>query len=101
MITLSVRMNYRRIVLCGIDMGNQVYFFQDPSHFPQHAHLEFVPRNRQHFTAIGLTWMVPMQVVVATLMREVLDPGGIELYLENSNSVLANLVPTIPDIAFA
>lgn len=93
MITLGARMNYRRIVLCGVDMGKQVYFFQDPTHFPLQAHLEFVPRNRPHQTAVGGTWMVSMQEVVAILMQEVLEPAGIELYLESSSSALAGLVP--------
>ena len=100
MIALGVRMQYRRIVLCGIDMGMQHYFFQDPKLFPHTSKYEFVPRFETHHTAVGRAWMVPMQDVVATLMKEVLKPAGIELYLENPNSALWPMVPTIPPDAF-
>jgi len=100
-ISVGVRMGYRRIVLCGIDMGKQEYFFQDRELFPRTASLEFGPKEHRHYTAEGQQWMVPMQVVVSVLMREVLEPAGVELYLENSASALAPLVPVVPTAIFA
>ena len=100
MITFGVKLGYKRMVLCGIDMGMQNYYFQDPSIYPPDiTNYEPVPPSLIHHTARPRDWMVPMQEVVPVLMDEVLKKKKIELYLENSNSALAHCVPILPATA--
>ncbi len=96
MMSLAVRMKYRRIVLCGIDLGKQDYFYHDRDRYPAYAHWEFSPRTDPHLTTRRLPWMVPAQQVVYIFKQVVLDPAGIELFVENPSSTLYPTVPRTP-----
>lgn len=96
MLSLAVRMGYRRIVLCGIDLGRQEYFYQDRELYPDSAHWEFAPRKDIHLTTRRLPWMVPAQQVIYTFKRVVLDPAGIDLFVESRSSTLYPGVPEVP-----
>jgi len=101
MINLGVKMGYRRIVLCGIDMKRQDYFFQDPVLYPRTKDLEFAPRGDKHHTYTSNPWMAPMTAVIAELQRSVLGPAGVELLLENRESALWPQVPEAPETVYA
>jgi hypothetical protein len=88
MIDLALRIGYKRIVLCGIDLGPQEYFYQDPQLYPETADWEFAPRNQPHLTTRQLEYLVPAQQVIWTMDEEILRPRGIELFVENSSSTL-------------
>src|ERR1019366_871220 len=94
-LNLAVRMNYKRIVLCGIDLGKQDYFYQHRERYPDSADWEFAPRKDVHLTARRLPWMVPAQQVIHAVKKGVLDPAGIELFVENRSSTL---FPSIADV---
>jgi hypothetical protein len=94
-ISLAVRMNYRRIVLCGIDLGKANYFYHDPEKFPEACQWEFIPRNQPHSMARHYTWGLPSHLVIECIKREVLDPAGIELFVENHSSTLFPAIPVI------
>lgn len=100
MINLGLKMGYRRIVLCGIDMKRQDYFFQDPILYPRTHTLEFAPRDEKHHTYTSNPWMVPMSTVVKEMDRAVLKPAGVELYLENRESALWPQVPEAPETVY-
>ena len=87
-LSLAVCMGYKRIVLCGIDLGNGEYFYQDPERYPEARDWEFTPRNRLHPAARRLPWLVPAQEVIVHFKRLVLDPAQIELFVENRSSAL-------------
>ena len=97
LLLLGARMGYRRMVLCGIDLRTQEYFFQEPARFPQYAHLEFIPRWQPHDTNTSLEWRLPAAEVVQQIDRQFLKPAGINLYLENSDSALWPDIPLAPD----
>lgn len=99
-INLALKMDYRRIVLCGIDLGDAHYFYQDPARYPHTAEWEFIPRSDVHLTARKLPWMLPAQQVIHTFKRLILDPKGIELFVLNSNSTLFPRVPALSDEFF-
>jgi hypothetical protein len=99
-LSLAVRMNYRRIVLCGIDLGNQDYFYHCRERFPDYAHWEFSPKTERHLTTRRLPWMVPAAEVVFLFKKIILDPLGIELFVENTSSALYPTVPHIPATLF-
>ena len=67
MMTLGVLMSYKRIILCGVDLNRQDYFYQDPERYPECAGWEFVPRNEAHLTTRRLPWLVPAQSAVQYL----------------------------------
>ncbi len=97
MITLGVRMGYRRIVLCGIDLTRAEYFYQDPVLYPGTAQFEYMPRTGKHMTLTRYAWgTMPIDEVVAELKQQVLDPAGIELYVENRSSALWPGIPEVP-----
>lgn len=95
-LSMAVCMAYRRIILCGIDLGNAEYFYQDPKKYPEASEWEFVPRNQPHLMARRFTWGLPSQVVIPEFKRQVLDPAGIELFVENRSSALFPGIPELP-----
>ena len=97
LLLLGARLGYRQVVLCGIDLRTQEYFFQEPSRFPKYAELEFLPRLQPHDTNTPLQWRLPAADVVQQIDRQFLQPEGINLYLENSNSALWPNIPLAPD----
>lgn len=93
MLTLGVIMGYKRMILCGVDLNQQDYFYQHPERYPECADWEFVSRTDAHLTTRRLPWLVPAQSAVYLFKKLVLDPEGIELYVENSVSTLNPRVP--------
>ncbi len=98
--SLAVRMNYRRIVLCGVDLGNAEYFYQDAQRYPETSEWEFADRKRAHLTARRLPWLVPAQQAIYCFKQEILEPAGIELFVENCSSTLFPKVPEAPKSLF-
>ncbi|MBI2677658.1 MAG: hypothetical protein HYX28_02640 [Candidatus Koribacter versatilis] len=99
-VALGARMQYRRIVLCGVDLSDGRYFYQDSVRYPRTRDLEFMHRAQLHLTEQPVAWRVPASQVVLEMKRHVLDPAGIELYVENTSSRLYPEVPLAPDSLF-
>jgi hypothetical protein len=95
--SLAARMSYRRIVLCGIDLGKAEYFYHDIDRYPEACAWEFMPRNQAQVTAVKLEWRLPAQDAIYHFKREVLDPAGIGLFVENR---LSTLFPQIPELSW-
>jgi hypothetical protein len=93
MMSLALLMGHKRIVLCGVDLNNQDYFYQDRELYPECADWEFVSRNEAHLTTRRLPWLVPAQSAVYIFKELVLDQAGIELFVENRVSTLYPGVP--------
>jgi len=100
MMTLGLRMGYKRMILCGVDLNRQEYFYQHPERYPECATWEFVPRNEIHLTTRRLPWLVPAQAAVCIFKEMVLDPAGIELFVESTVSTLYQKVPLAPASLF-
>jgi hypothetical protein len=100
-IDYCLKSGYRRIVLCGVDMKAQLYFYQDRELFPEICDLEFVDRKLVHHTARPQQWMVGMTDVLAIMKREVLDPAGVELFIETTESALYPILPVVPESVLA
>jgi hypothetical protein len=98
--TLGVLMGHRRIVLCGVDLNRHEYFYQHRERYPEFANWEFVPKNETHLTTRKLPWLVPAQQVVWHFKELVLDPEGIELFVESRDSTLYPKVPLAPEYLF-
>lgn len=100
-LSLAIRLGYRRIVLCGVDLSDQAYFYQDRERFPEFCDYEFLPRQQIHKTARKLPWLVPIDQVLLGLIAEILEPRGIELFVENRSSALWPRIPEAPADLFA
>ncbi len=105
MVTLGVKMGYRRIVLCGIDLTAQDYFYQDAGLYPAWKDMDFYAgtafRAKSHATMTRYAWgNTPIDVVLLEMKRQVLDPRGIELYVESRSSALWPRIPQAPDGLF-
>jgi hypothetical protein len=100
MMTLGVIMGYKRIVLCGVDLNNQDYFYHHRERYPECAEWEFAPRSDIHLTTRRLPWLVPAQSAVCLFKELVLDPEGIELFVESPVSTLYPEVPLASQTLF-
>lgn len=100
MLSLAARMGYKRIVLCGIDLGKQDYFYHHRERYPDSANWEFAPRKDIHLTARRLPWMVPAQQVIHAFKRVILDPARIELFVENRSSTLFPAIAEMPALTW-
>ena len=101
LITFGVKMGYRRIVLCGVDLGAQEYFYQDPNLYPELRHIEIVPRQNQHATMVRVSWRIPADQAMAAMQDEILAPRGVQLFVENSSSALWPRIAEAPAELFA
>ena len=99
-VTFAIRMGYRQIVLCGVDLRDQRYFFQDAELFPRLSGLEFAPRSEPHPTTRRLPFLVPVDEVLLALKREIMEPRGIELSVESRTSALWPRLPEAPESLF-
>jgi hypothetical protein len=100
MMTLASIMGYRRIVLCGVDLNKQETFYHHRERYPECADWDFISRKEAHLTTRRLPWQVPAQSAVRIFKELVLDPAGIELFVENRVSTLYPQVPLAPQSLF-
>lgn len=100
---LAVKMNYRRIVLCGIDLASPEYFYQDQTFYPDSVHVQSSIRTPRHESIMPRLYRnaYPADKIVAELKKQILDPRGIELYVENQSSALYPGVPVASDRVWA
>lgn len=101
LIALAIRMQYRTIVLCGVDLNHSEYFYQDPVLYPDNASLEFMPRQQPHLTNSRKPWLITIESVIIEMKRQLLDPAGIQLYVENRSSALWPSISEAPASLFA
>lgn len=101
LISLGLRMGYKTIVLCGIDLKSHEYFYNDQELFPKTAHIRFHPTSvLQHGANVRLPWMLPQQCVVSEMKRLLLEPAGVRLYVENPSSALWPMLEHAPESLF-
>jgi hypothetical protein len=100
LVALGIRMRYRRIILCGVDLKNSEYFYQDPDLYPETSRVRFQPQDQVHFGLTPMPWMITTDTVLLELKKQVLDPLGIEIYVENRSSALWPVIPAAPEELF-
>jgi hypothetical protein len=100
MLALAANMGYRKVVLCGVDLNQQIYFYQDPHLYPETSALSIEPRGERHGSMVPVPFRVAADLVILEMKRQVLDPAGIELYVESRTSALWPRIPEAPDSLF-
>jgi hypothetical protein len=101
LIALAIRMQYRIVVLCGMDLKDSRYFYQDPQLYPETASLEFSSRTGRHATNSVMPWRITIESVILEMRRQLLDPAGIALYVENRSSALWPRIEEVPNTVFS
>lgn len=94
----GLKLGYKRIVLCGIDLKIANYFFQDRRFYPESWEPPVTVTTGKHDTDVPLTWRLPVSHVVAAFKRELLGPAGVELYIESRESALWPTLPSFPTL---
>jgi hypothetical protein len=97
LISLAVRMGYKQIVLCGVDLQNGEYFYQNPKLYPEGAQVEFQPRSAYHLLVTPQPWKILTDTAVVLMKHEILEPAGVKIYVENRSSRLWPAIPEAPD----
>jgi hypothetical protein len=100
LIALASQMQYRIIVLCGVDLNHSEYFYQDAALYPKTASLEFSPRHQPHATNSPMPWRITIESVILEMKRQLLDPTGVQLYVENRSSALWPRIAEAPATLF-
>lgn len=99
MLVFGLKLDYRRIVLCGIDLKTPDYFFENRLFYPKSWEPPAAERNGSHDTDVPLRWRVPVTRAVAVIKQQLLEPAGIELYVESEDSALWPIIPLFaPDV---
>lgn len=101
LLAFAVRMGYRNVVLCGIDLKTGAYFYQDPELYPETRSLSFIDPKQKHLTYQRGPWLVPMDGVVKEMGAAVLEPAGVNLFVENRSSALWPEIPEAPEAIFS
>jgi hypothetical protein len=100
LISFAVQMGYRQIVLCGVDLQNGEYFYQNQGLYPDGADVEFQPRTGPHLLVTPQPWTILTDTAVLAMKREILEPAAVKLYVENRSSRLWPAIPEAPDNLF-
>jgi hypothetical protein len=98
LIHLAVKLGYQRIVLCGVDMVDSEYFFEEndsyykdkPYPIPKH---ESDDKEGEHKTNDPDYGELTLEKVIYQMNNIILKPSGIELFVENTKSALHPEVP--------
>jgi len=101
-VALAAKLGYRNIVLCGIDLSDPAYFYQDPVRYPATVNLWSHAKavSPVHPSVVGLPMLRPIDEILVVLQDMVLAPMGAQLYVENRSSALYPRIPLAPDDLF-
>lgn len=91
-ISFGISMGYKQIILCGIDLNDPRYFFQDLNKYPISIKLENDPGNKSHSTITPNQLFVPIDKVIKELNENICIPKEIELSVQNPASVLSTIL---------
>jgi len=101
LIALSIKMGYKTIVLCGIDLKNIRYFFNDSKLYPKYSSIYGKCANSYPpllYTEIGLVHgIMAIDSIIWKIKEQILDPNGIKIYVENRSSALWPRIPEAPE----
>lgn len=94
LLILAEQLNYKKIVLCGVDLNNSAYFyddlrFQQSFSVPQNN----LAANEKHPTNQATGENVPIEDVIFVINELVFKPKGIKLYVGSKESALYPRLP--------
>jgi hypothetical protein len=99
LVGLAVKMGYKRILLCGVDLTNSRYFHQDHKLYPKWHNVMFLSPG-SYPAATPMKWRVPIQDVIMSMKELLLDPAGIQIFVQSRESALYPGVQEMPSDFF-
>lgn len=93
-ISLGINLGYEEIILCGIDLNDPRYFYQDRKLYPDTPEFRSSPDTKVHTTMLQSKVMIPITAVVKVLNKKIMKDKGINLSIMNSKSELAKILST-------
>jgi hypothetical protein len=99
MLVFALKLGYKRVVLCGIDLKTPDNFYQDRRFYAESWEPPVMEHGRSHNTDVPLPWKVPVTRAVSVIKHQLLDPAGVELYVENEDSALWPMLSAFPGLA--
>ena len=96
LISMAAIMQYRNIVLCGIDLSNPAYFYGDPILYPDMNGFRSSAPTKRHVLLADDVPYCGGDIVIYKLQELILKPLNISIYVENSNSALYPTIPLAP-----
>ncbi len=98
-INLAVRIGYKRIVLCGVDLNHTEYFYDSRREELEARGLPVPPNPHSgtvHATNDPRKHPVTVKDVIIAMNETVLEPLGVELYVGDRSSALHPHFPEYP-----
>ncbi|MBU7594541.1 hypothetical protein [Metabacillus halosaccharovorans] len=94
LLVLAEQLNYKEIVLCGVDLNNSAYFYDEPKFQKSFS----VPQNnlvtnQKHPTNQATGENVPIEDVIFVINELIFKPKGIKLYVGSKESALYPRLP--------
>lgn len=93
-ISLSINLGYEEIILCGIDLNDPRYFYQDKNMYPDTPAFRSSPNTPKHSTLFKRELYVSIDEVVKYMNLEICKPKNIKLFVQNPDSALSNFLNT-------
>lgn len=93
LIYIGVIHGYRHIVLCGIDLNDSRYFWQDGNDGPPAYDLVPISEEDVRHKTLDPELGLPIDIVVKVFQEELLAPLGISLHVASETSALASFLP--------
>lgn len=89
-IMLAVRMGYKQIVLCGVDLNDSDYFFEQDRDYYKSKNYPIPDKNSGdiHATFDPSVKSVPVDGVIDAINGTILQPQNIDLYIGAKSSAL-------------
>jgi hypothetical protein len=92
-ISLSVNLGYKEIILCGIDLNDPRYFYQDKNMYPDTPFFRSSKDTVKHATVLQNDLFVPIDIVIEIMKNEILIHKGIKISIQNNKSALNRFLP--------
>ena len=93
-IFFGLKMKYKKIVLCGVDLNNIAYFYEDSKYCNRNIP---VPKSVQlgvvHKTIDSTYGELTIDMVIEEINKHLLKPNGVELYIGSQKSALYPMLP--------
>ncbi len=91
-ISFGIKLGYKKIVLCGIDLNDPRYFYSDREKYPHLPEFRSSKDTAQHATILSNPLFLAIDKVVYLMNELICKPRGISLYVQNEESALSSFL---------
>lgn len=92
-LALCVNLGYKEVILCGIDLNDPSYFYQNKGKYPDTPFFRSSPNTPKHSTLSRKELYISIDEVVKIINVEICKPNNIKLFIQNPNSALSSFLP--------